>query len=31
MRVGIITVHNGKNYGASLQAFALVQALQNHE
>ncbi len=30
MRVGIITVHNGKNYGASLQAFALVQALQNH-
>lgn len=28
VRVGIITVHNGQNYGASLQAYALVQMLR---
>ncbi|MFR1127247.1 MAG: polysaccharide pyruvyl transferase family protein [Enterocloster bolteae] len=29
MRIGIITVHNGQNYGASLQAFALVKVLRD--
>ena len=28
MKLGTITVHNGYNYGASLQAYALVQALK---
>lgn len=28
MKIGIITVYNGQNYGASLQAFALVQTLR---
>lgn len=30
MKIGTITVHNGRNYGASLQAFALVQFLRNN-
>lgn len=29
MKIGIITVHNGQNYGASLQAYALVKKLRN--
>lgn len=29
MIIGIITVHNGQNYGASLQAYALVKKLRN--
>ena len=28
MKIGIITVHNGQNYGASLQAYALIQLLK---
>ena len=28
MKLGTITVHNGYNYGASLQAYALVEALR---
>lgn len=28
MRVGVVTVHNGQNYGASLQAYALVTKLR---
>lgn len=31
MRIGVVTVHNGQNYGASLQAYALVQALRKYE
>lgn len=33
MKIGIITIHNSTNYGASLQAFALYQYLieQGHE
>lgn len=27
MKIGTITVHNGYNYGSSLQAYALVQYL----
>lgn len=29
MKVGVVTVHNGQNYGASLQAYALVTKLRN--
>lgn len=30
MKVGIITVQNGRNFGASLQAYALVKFLRNN-
>lgn len=31
MKVGIVTFHNGSNYGAALQCFALQEAERNLE